>query len=166
MASAAQHKGRRQGRGCPLQRLRPSTCRPSEPPPWRDWPSTARRHPWCSCDCLVSNDPPRTRLQTHWMPLNALLRPGLSCRAFLHIQYEMLEELGEGAFGKAFKARRRLVRFGNAPKMLPSGCPPQSTRTRTGGTSKTASDAGALRLDPPTACKWFVGGRCRGQNAS
>ena len=78
----------------------------------------------------------------------------------------MLEELGEGAFGKAFKARRRLVRFGNYPKMLPCGCPAQFTPPRA---SKIASDAWALRLDPPTACKWSVWPgaeartRCRGE---
>jgi len=34
----------------------------------------------------------------------------VTCRAYIHIQYELGEELGEGAFGKAYRAVRRRVR--------------------------------------------------------
>ena len=36
------------------------------------------------------------------------------CRGFFFIQYDLGEELGEGAFGKAYKAIRRRVRWGSA----------------------------------------------------
>ena len=43
-----------------------------------------------------------------------MLGPGP--RAYIYIQYEMGEELGEGAFGKAIKAVRRRVRFRLPPR--------------------------------------------------
>lgn len=49
----------------------------------------------------------KARAHQHWQQLQHSHPDALLHRGTFYIQYETLEELGEGAFGKAMKCRRR-----------------------------------------------------------